>query len=530
VRIRFWGTRGSIATPGPSTSRYGGNTSCIEVRSARGTFVVIDCGTGGRSLAQKLMADDGGRRGNILISHTHWDHIQGIPFFDPLYVPGNEWHVYGPKGLRESVREALAGQMEYTYFPVPLDRCAANIHYHDLVEGSFAIDDVSVSTRYLNHPALTLGYRLQVDGAILVYACDHEPYSRVLGLGEGTIAGEDLEHANFIRGADLLIHDAQYTAQEYPTKMGWGHSPVEYVVKLAEQALVKRVALTHHDPHRDDDAIDRLIASTRQRTSVDIFAAQEGQVVELKPHHAQETIDVRRESAEIPGEQKLTSPVVLLTIADPRVSAALSDALRAESVPARSLGNIDAASLSFLKDRPGLAIIEHAPPRIDGIAFCRALRQHAPERRLPVLLVAEHENADAGTAAGVSDWLIKPFTTAHVRTKVRTWLLRNACKRIRRRSHVDETRPLPVLRLVSTGGKRAADKIEELVRVLEKVSAGEQRGISSDKADLLWMYGREIAAFDTPAFTNQLGRIVAEAASRAAHKPVEPYSPYRRGL
>jgi len=107
------------------------------------------------------MADDGGRRGSILISHTHWDHIQGIPFFDPLYVPGNEWHVYGPKGLRESVHEALAGQMEYTYFPVPLDGCAANIHYHDLIEGSFAIDDISVSARYLNHPALTLGYRLR---------------------------------------------------------------------------------------------------------------------------------------------------------------------------------------------------------------------------------------------------------------------------------------------------------------------------------------------------------------------------------
>ena len=301
MRIQFWGTRGSIATPGPNTRHYGGNTSCIEVRSARGTLVVIDCGTGGRSLAQKLMVEDGGKSGSILLSHTHWDHIQGIPFFDPLYMPGNEWHVYGPKGLRESVREALAGQMEYTYFPVSLDRCAANIHYHDLVEGGFAIGDISVSARYLNHPALTLGYRLQVDGATLVYACDHEPYSRALGLGEGRIAGEDLQHAEFMRGADLLIHDAQYTAQEYPTKMGWGHSPVEYVVKLAEQALVKRVALTHHDPGRDDDAIDRLIASMRQTTSVDIFAAREGQVVELKARPAKGSIEVRSDSAEIPA-------------------------------------------------------------------------------------------------------------------------------------------------------------------------------------------------------------------------------------
>jgi phosphoribosyl 1,2-cyclic phosphodiesterase len=225
--VQFWGTRGSIATPGANTARYGGNTSCIEIRSARGTLVVIDCGTGAHALARKLMANNAGRRGTILISHTHWDHIQGIPFFDPLYVPGNEWDVYGPKGLRESVREVLSGQMQYTYFPVSLEQCAANIRYHDLVEGSFGIDDIRVSARYLNHPTLTLGYRLQVDGATLVYACDHEPYSRGLGLGEGRIAGEDLRHAEFMQGADLLIHDAQYTAHEYLEKMGWGHSPVE---------------------------------------------------------------------------------------------------------------------------------------------------------------------------------------------------------------------------------------------------------------------------------------------------------------
>jgi DNA-binding response OmpR family regulator len=211
--------------------------------------------------------------------------------------------------------------------------------------------------------------------------------------------------------------------------------------------------------------------------------------------------------------------VVLLTIADPRVSAVISDALEAESIVARSLENVDATSLSFLKERPALAIIEHAPSRIDGIALCRALRQHAPERRLPVLLVAEHEDADAGTGAGVSDWLIKPFTEAHVRTKVRTWLLRQACtERIKRRSHVDETRPVPVLQLVSTGGARPADKIEDLARVLENASAREQLDISSEKADLLWMYGREIAAFDTPAFSKQLGRIIADATRRVARK------------
>jgi phosphoribosyl 1,2-cyclic phosphodiesterase/DNA-binding response OmpR family regulator len=488
------------------------------VRSSRGTLVVIDCGTGGRSLAQKLMADDGGKRGNLLISHTHWDHIQGIPFFEPLYVAGNEWHVYGPKGLRESVREALAGQMAYTYFPVPLDGCAANIYYHDLVEGSFAIDDIKVSTQYLNHPTLTLGYRLQVDGATLVYACDHEPYSRELGLGRGKIVGEDLRHAEFIQQADLLIHDAQYTGQEYLDKIGWGHSPVEYVVKLAEQAMVKRVALTHHDPARDDAAIERILGSIRKPTSVDICAAYEGQVVEMNGRPSTGTVDLSGELAEIPSEPKLASPVVLLKIADPRVSSAVSNALVDETILPHSLGHIDARSLSVVKDRPALAILEHDPPRIDGIAFCRALRRLASERRLPVLLVAENEDADAGTAAGVSDWLLKPFTTAHVRTKVRTWLLRHAYKRIKRRSHVDETLPVPVLHLVSTGGARPADKIEELVQVLEKTFAREQRSVSSVKPDLPRMYRREIAAFDTPAFSKRLGLIIADATRRVARK------------
>ena len=155
--------------------------------------------------------------------------------------------------------------MQYTYFPVTLDQCGAKIRYHDLVEGTFDIDDIKVSTQYLNHPALTLGYRLEADGVTVVYACDHEPHSRMLASGHGEITGQDRRHAEFVNRADLLIHDAQYTAEEYPAKVGWGHSTVEYVMKLGQYAEVKRVALTHHDPLRDDDAIDRLVASVRAR-------------------------------------------------------------------------------------------------------------------------------------------------------------------------------------------------------------------------------------------------------------------------
>jgi phosphoribosyl 1,2-cyclic phosphodiesterase/CheY-like chemotaxis protein len=501
--VQFWGTRGSIATPGANTARYGGNTSCIEIRSARGTLVVIDCGTGAHALARKLMANNAGRRGTILISHTHWDHIQGIPFFDPLYVPGNEWDVYGPKGLRESVREVLSGQMQYTYFPVSLEQCAANIRYHDLVEGSFAIDDIRVSTRYLNHPTLTLGYRLQVDGATLVYACDHEPYSRILGLGEGRITGEDLRHAEFMQGADLLIHDAQYTAHEYLEKMGWGHSPVEYVLRLAEQALVKRVALTHHDPRRDDGAIDRLMTSIRRSSSVDVFAACEGQVVELKGRANAEPSVLSGELAEIPTEQKVASPLVLLRVANRDISELICEGLRAESIRTRPLGNIHDAAVSVAQESSALAIIEHDPPRTDGIAICRALRGQVPEHRLPVLLVAEREDINMNGTTGASDWLIKPFTLAYARTKVRTWLLRAAHKSLEGRTDAPEKRVSSVHRFVAAAGKGALQ---------------DQRGISSEKAALLWMYGRGIADFDSPSFSQKLGQIIADATSNVRRK------------
>jgi phosphoribosyl 1,2-cyclic phosphodiesterase len=148
MQVRFWGTRGSIAKPGPSTLRYGGNTSCVELRSESGTLVVFDCGTGAHALGESLVREFGGpTRGHLLISHTHWDHIQGIPFFAPFFQAGSEWDIYGPKGLRERFRDTLAGQMEHTYFPITTDEFAATIRYHDLVEGALNLDDVRVIAR-----------------------------------------------------------------------------------------------------------------------------------------------------------------------------------------------------------------------------------------------------------------------------------------------------------------------------------------------------------------------------------------------
>jgi phosphoribosyl 1,2-cyclic phosphodiesterase len=178
MRVRFWGTRGSIATPGPGTNHFGGNTSCVELTTANGDLLIFDCGTGAHRLAAALMAQ--GKKAihaNILLGHTHWDHIQGFPFFSPAFIKGNSVAIYGPEGSRGSLHHVLAGQMEFTYFPIELDQLPAAITYHDLTEGIHNIGGVRVATQFLNHPAMTVGYRVEADGVAMVYLVDHEPFS-----------------------------------------------------------------------------------------------------------------------------------------------------------------------------------------------------------------------------------------------------------------------------------------------------------------------------------------------------------------
>jgi CheY-like chemotaxis protein len=367
--------------------------------------------------------------------------------------------------------------MQYAYFPVTLDQCGAKIRYHDLVEGTFDIDDIKVSTRYLNHPALTLGYRFEADGVTVVYACDHEPHSHMLATGQGKISGQDLRHAEFVSGADLLIHDAQYTAEEYPDKIGWGHSPVEYVVNLGRHARVKRVALTHHDPLRDDDAIDRLVANVRTKlqrgaSPLDVFAAVEGQIVEVAPSRQQDSARQAGDfQAETPIESALVESSVLLGVADTKLAAALSEAIRAEGIHATLFSDIDEVKELIAKDRPSLAILEHDPPRIDGMDTCRAIRrqENNGEHRLPVVMIAGLEDSDSGVAAGVTDWLIKPFTSAYARTKIRAWVLRTACRWIRGTVPADEERRLAslrALRILDTDPDERFDRITRLASAL----------------------------------------------------------------
>src|SRR5688572_1457015 len=289
MRVRFWGTRGSIATPGPGTNHFGGNTSCVEVTTAGGDLLILDCGTGAHRLAAELMAQgDAPIHANILLGHTHWDHIQGFPFFSPAFVKGNSAAIYGPEGSRGSLHDVLAGQMEFTYFPVELSQLPAAITYHDLTEGIHTIGGARVATQVLNHPAMTVGYRVEADGVVVVYLVDHEPFSDELwrsgagpGRSESILHEDDRRHATFMAGADLAIHDAQYTPEEYGPKKTSGHSTYEYAVQVASAAGVRRLALTHHDPGHDDQFVAEIEQKARalalwRGAGLDVFCAYEG--------------------------------------------------------------------------------------------------------------------------------------------------------------------------------------------------------------------------------------------------------------
>lgn len=473
--VRFWGTRGSIATPGASTLRYGGNTACIEVRTSSGTLLVIDCGTGARGLGQHLMASEPRPlRGHLLISHTHWDHIQGLPFFAPLFVPGNEWDIYAPRGLARSLRDTLAGQMQSTYFPVTLEQLGATIRYHDLVEGVLDADDVRVQTQYLHHPALTLGYRLEADGTCLVYASDHEPFARHLAAGGGRFEGRDRHHAEFLAGADLVVHDAQYTAAEYPAKVGWGHSTLEYAVAACHVAGVRQLALIHHDPLRDDASLEGMVTALRRELTakgrpLEVMAAREGEVIELQGREIpQPPPDATDFSAATPmPTTALSGRLVLLAMAASPMAAALEQVLRADRIEVRQVSDGNEALRLCQTEHPALVLIEETLPPIGGLALCRALRQReeAATGQTPIVIIAREENAAAGAEAGVTDWLLEPFSTIYAEVRIRAWLLRSHCRWLRAPVPADEEQRLAALRRLGLLDTRPEERFDRLTRL-----------------------------------------------------------------
>ncbi len=433
MNVRFWGTRGSLAKPGPTTLRHGGNTSCVEVRADDGTLIVLDCGTGAHGLGQALTTPGERRHGHLMITHTHWDHIQGFPFFAPLFVPGCAWDIYAPGALGQQLERTLAGQMEYNYFPVTLAQLGAAIRYHDLTEGRFTVGGVRVTAQYMNHPALALGYRLESGGRVVVYAVDHEPHAPnpvVRAGGESPIHDEDRRHVDFLAGADLVIHDAQYTIDEYPQKTGWGHTPAEWAVDYAVAAGAARLALFHHDPLRDDDAVDRIAEICRQRaraagSPLQVFAAAEGLEVRLPEGDATAPAAER-----VPAHATPHAPyTILVADDDPTMVKLLTLALEPDGFRVVTASDGKSALEVARREHPALVLLDWQMPGADGIAVTRALRsdRDAALRDVPVVLITAQsgdDNTSAGFAAGVTDYLTKPFRPAHVRARVQAWLFR----------------------------------------------------------------------------------------------------------
>jgi CheY-like chemotaxis protein/glyoxylase-like metal-dependent hydrolase (beta-lactamase superfamily II) len=432
--VRFWGTRGSLAKPGPTTLRYGGNTSCVEARSADGTLIVLDCGTGAHGLGHRLMTEGAPRcDGHLMITHTHWDHIQGFPFFAPLFAPGNTWDIYAPGAIGQQLERALAGQMEYQYFPVTLAQLGATTRYHDLAEGSFTVGGVGVVTQYLNHPALALGYRLEAGGVAVVYSVDHEPHApdpAARRTDGAPMHHEDRRHVEFLTGADLVIHDAQYTLEEYPQKTGWGHTPAEWAVDYAVAAGARRLALFHHDPLRTDEVLDHLVEICRRRaraagSALEVFAAAEGDEVRLVER---DTATPRTQA--LPGTTRTVGPLTILVADDdPTMVRLLTLALEPDGFRVVTANDGKAALEQARLEHPALILLDWQMPGADGIEVTRALRRNEDPalRDVPVVLITAQsgpDNTAAGFAAGVTDYLTKPFRPAHVRTRVQAWLLR----------------------------------------------------------------------------------------------------------
>jgi CheY-like chemotaxis protein len=432
--VRFWGTRGSLAKPGPTTLRYGGNTSCVEARSADGTLIVLDCGTGAHGLGHRLMTEGAPRcDGHLMITHTHWDHIQGFPFFAPLFATGNTWDIYAPGAIGQQLERALAGQMEYQYFPVTLAQLGATTRYHDLAEGSFTVGGVGVVTQYLNHPALALGYRLEAGGVAVVYSVDHEPHApdpAARRTDGAPMHHEDRRHVEFLTGADLVIHDAQYTLEEYPQKTGWGHTPAEWAVDYAVAAGARRLALFHHDPLRTDEALDHLVEICRRRaraagSALEVFAAAEGDEVRLVER---DTATPRTQA--LPGTTRTVGPLTILVADDdPTMVRLLTLALEPDGFRVVTANDGKAALEQARLEHPALILLDWQMPGADGIEVTRALRRNEDPalRDVPVVLITAQsgpDNTAAGFAAGVTDYLTKPFRPAHVRTRVQAWLLR----------------------------------------------------------------------------------------------------------
>ena len=279
MKVTLWGTRGSLAVAGPDTARYGGNTACVEVRGADGAVVILDAGTGIRRLGDRLSCDKCARL-NILLSHLHMDHIQGLGVFKPLFQPGVEVNIWGPPSSTFDLRARLSRYLSPPLFPVRIRDLPCRLTLEDVPRGPVRIGSLEVVTDLVCHPGPTVGYRISEGGISMAYLPDHEPALGAQGFPSLPDWTSGYELAT---GVDLLIHDAQYTDEEYAEHMGWGHSSITQALAIAALCGVKRLVTFHHDPAHDDHTLDRLLNEARRaaRLPFELAAGREGRSFEI---------------------------------------------------------------------------------------------------------------------------------------------------------------------------------------------------------------------------------------------------------
>jgi phosphoribosyl 1,2-cyclic phosphodiesterase len=259
VRIKIWGCRGSLAAPGPDTVRYGGNTSCLEVRLSDGTLIVLDAGTGIRRLGKSL-GEDPPSTIHLLLTHLHLDHLLGLGFFPPMWKPDCKLHIWGPSSAMRSLQELIERYLSPPFFPLQLGDVAESLEFHDNPFGDWNIGNATITANYVTHQGPTIGYRIRENGTSFAYIPDHEP-ARDVPLSDRE--PEWISGIGIANGADVLFHDSQYSEEEYGERIGWGHSAIHHAITFAKIAEVKQLIMFHHDPEHSDEDLELLLKWAR---------------------------------------------------------------------------------------------------------------------------------------------------------------------------------------------------------------------------------------------------------------------------